>query len=98
MPSMANAELRGQIDGAIGSGEWQQAARGLRTLWESDAGAPVAGFVVSRFEKLRGHLELTPHRCAILRSFTVEPMVPLLRAAAFVSGIDLTIHLGDFNT
>jgi FkbH-like protein len=34
---------------------------------------------------------------AILRSFTVEPLVPLLRADAFSSGLDLAVHVGDFN-
>jgi FkbH-like protein len=66
-------------------------------MWRSDPGPAAAGFVVSRFEKLRGTLALVPFRLAILRSFTVEPVVPVLRAAAFVSGIDLTVQLGDFN-
>jgi FkbH-like protein len=40
---------------------------------------------------------MLPYRLAILRSFTVEPAVPLLRASAFSVGIDLTVQLGDFN-
>src|SRR5258708_389664 len=40
---------------------------------------------------------MLPYRLAILRSFTVEPAVPLLRACAFSVGIDLTVQLGDFN-
>jgi FkbH-like protein len=46
---------------------------------------------------LHGQAHFTPHRLAILRSFTLEPVVPLLRAEAFVSGIDVTVRLGDFN-
>jgi FkbH-like protein len=46
---------------------------------------------------LRDKLPLVPARLAILRSFTVEPIVPLLRAAAFTAGIDLTVHVGAFN-
>jgi FkbH-like protein len=34
---------------------------------------------------------------AILRSFTVEPLLPLLRAGAFCYGIDLAVKIGDFN-
>ena len=34
---------------------------------------------------------------AVLRSFTVEPLVPLLRAAGFANGLDLTVWTGDFN-
>jgi FkbH-like protein len=33
----------------------------------------------------------------VLRSFTVEPAIPLLRASAFCNQIDLTVQLGDFN-
>jgi FkbH-like protein len=73
------------------------AANALGEMWRSDPGPAAAGFVVSRFEKLRGVVPLMPYRFAILRSFTVEPVIPVLRAAAFVSGLDLTVHLGDFN-
>src|ERR1019366_2217040 len=49
------------------------------------------------YEKLRGTLPLVPYRVAILRSFTLEPAIPLLRAEAFLHGIDLTHQDGDFN-
>ena len=41
---------------------------------------------------------LSAARVAILRSFTVEPMVPLLRAHALVSGIDAAVFVGEFNS
>jgi FkbH-like protein len=53
---------------------------------------------VARYEKLRSHVPLATYRVAILRSFTVEPLVPMLRAAAFANGIDLTVQVGGFNT
>jgi predicted enzyme involved in methoxymalonyl-ACP biosynthesis len=46
---------------------------------------------------MRGSLDLRRHRCAILRSFTVEPIVPTLEACAWTSGIDLAVHTGEFN-
>jgi len=52
---------------------------------------------VSRFEGLREQIPLKPCRVAILRSFVVEPVVPLARAMAFVRGMDLEVHLSDFN-
>ena len=54
--------------------------------------------MTSRFDELRDKLALTKFKLAILRSFTVEPIVPLLRAEAFAYGIDLEVHVGDFNT
>ncbi len=90
-------DLRHGIDNLLAAGEWQKAARQLRLLWEKEAAAPLAGYIVSSFGKVRQHLELTQRRCAILRSFTVEPMVPVLKACAFTWGIDLEVHVGDFN-
>ena len=43
-------------------------------------------------------MALLPCRLAVLRSFTLEPVVPLVRAGAFAGGIDLTVDLGGFNT
>jgi FkbH-like protein len=94
---MGASDLRQQIDEFLETAQWQRAARELCVLWQSEGGAPLAGYVVSAFRRMRQHLELTPHRCAILRSFTVEPIVPLLEACAFTSGIDLTMHIGEFN-
>ncbi len=49
-------------------------------------------------DQTRAPLALTKFKLAILRSFTVEPIVPLLRAEAFAYGIDLEVRVGDFNT
>ena len=88
---------RKEIDTILAAGDWTGAARSLARLWDRDSSAGAAGWIVSRYEKLRGHHSMLPYRWAILRSFTVEPMVPFLRAAAFVRGIDLQVHLGEFN-
>ena len=89
--------LRGEVDRLLEDSEWSAAAARLGALWRAESSSATAPFVVSRFEKLRGKLPLLPFRVAILRSFTVEPMVPLLRAQAFCFGIDLSVHIGDFN-
>lgn len=95
---MGIAEARTEIEAAMEGGEWRKAARLAQSLWEREAGSATANFVAACVEKLRGHVDLTAHRCAILRSFTVEPLVPLLRAAAFAAGIDLMVLVGEFNT
>jgi FkbH-like protein len=89
---------REAIGAAIAGGDFA-AARAMLAVFD---GRPLdtasASFVVSRFEKLRGNVPLTPFRVAILRSFTVEPLVPVLRAVAFLAGIDLQVRVGQFNT
>ena len=91
-------QLREEIDHLIAVGDALGASLRLTELWQQETGAAVASFLISRYEKLRGARPFIPHRLAILRSFTLEPVVPLLRAAAFVAGVDLTVHLGGFNT
>ena len=94
---MNHTEARQEIDRLIAAQDAPAAARALADLWTHEASPSAASFVVQRFEQLRSSLKLQPYRVAILRSFTVEPMVPLLRAAAFCAGIDLTVHVSDFN-
>jgi FkbH-like protein len=89
--------LRDEIEAWIEGDEVEQARSGLERLWREDPSPATAGFVVARFERLRGRVSLVPSRVFILRSFTVEPVVPLLRAAAFAGGIDLEVELGGFN-
>jgi FkbH-like protein len=91
------SELRQEIDRSIAADDVAGATRSLAELWAKDYSSPAASFLCSRYEQLRPNLNLLPYRLAILRSFTVEPMVPLLRAAAFNAGIDLTIRLSEFN-
>jgi FkbH-like protein len=90
-------QLRADIDSLIASGSADAAYRCLAELWRTEKGPAAAAFVVARAEQLRDQLSLLPYRLAILRSFTVEPVVPLLRASAFFFGIDLTVQVGDFN-
>jgi FkbH-like protein len=92
-----SSEIRQEIDRSIAGQDAQAATRGLRDLWGHEASPSAAAFVVQRFEQLGPLLKLQPYRLAILRSFTVEPMVPLLRASAFCAGIDLSVHVADFN-
>ena len=94
---MEIAEFRQEVDGAIARGDASGAARLLAAAWESDPGSALAGFVASRYDRIAGRLGLLRQRWAILRSFTVEPVVPLLKAGAYAAGVALETHLGEFN-
>jgi FkbH-like protein len=90
--------LREEVDECIAAGHAGRAATALRQIFRVEGGSSAAAsFVVSRYEKIREALGLQQHRVAILRSFTVEPVVPLLRAAGFAAGLDLSVHIGEFN-
>ena len=94
---MKSSILREEIDQLILAHAAGPASTCLNQLWREEAGPSAAGFVVSRYEQLRQSFQQTLCRLFILRSFTVEPVVPLLRAAAFVNEIDLTVQVGGFN-
>src|SRR6267143_1261866 len=100
------SNLRAEVDGLIARGAFDLASQRLAELWRRDPASGTASFVTSRLDELHektrdnlgDKLALTKFKLAILRSFTVEPIVPLLRAEAFAYGVDLEVHVGDFNT
>ena len=94
---MVTGEFREGVDRAIALGDASGAAKMLASAWELEPGSALAGFVSSRYDRIAGRLGLLPQRWAILRSFTVEPIVPLLKAGAYAGGIALQTHLGEFN-
>ena len=76
---MTGLSLRQEIDRHIASNAAALAAARLGELWQKEASPSTAGFVVSRYERLRSCMSLLSHRAFILRSFTIEPVIPLLR-------------------
>jgi FkbH-like protein len=70
----------------------------MRRYRKENLDPAAAAFVVSQFAKIRDSLPMKRCRLHILRSFTVEPLVLLLRAFAAVHDIDCEISIGDFNT
>ena len=92
------SNLRAEVDRLIAEGSADAASRRLAELWRREPGAATASFVNLRIDQLRDKLPLTKFKLAFLRSFTIEPIVPLLRAEAFTYGIDVEVYVGDFNT
>ena len=96
-PELAKPDLRAEIDEAICAGAAEKANRLLLELARKESSPASAAFILIRLGKLRGKVPLLQYRLAILRSFTVEPVVTMLQAASFSCGIDLQVHIGDFN-
>jgi FkbH-like protein len=96
-PNLSTDVTREQIDLFIDAGD-PAAGPAMAAFWRQSPGTGSAAFIVKRFEMLRDKIHLTRRKLAILRSFTIEPAVPLLRAAAFTAGLDLDVQIGDFNT
>ena len=93
----APAGIRAQIDAAIAAGQTGRALSLLKSYWFADPSLSVAPFVLDRIAKTPGGPPAVARTVRILRSFTVEPLVPLVRAAAACWGVDATVKLGEFN-
>jgi FkbH-like protein len=94
---METGEFRKDVDRAIARGDASGAAGMLASAWDQAPGLALAGFVASRYDRIAGRLGLLRQRWAILRSFTVEPAVPVFKAGAYAAGVALETHLGEFN-
>lgn len=90
-------DLRHEIDLLIASASARLAASLIDELWRRQPNLASAAFLVSRIDQLREQLNCTTFRVAILRSFTLEPAVSLLRAAAFRYRLDPQVNVGGFN-
>lgn len=92
-----NLELRELAVEAIAAGRPREAARRLSELWTVCPSPASAQFIVARFQELQGALPLQAVRIHIERSFTVEPVIPVLRAKGYLHGFDLEVRVGGFD-
>jgi len=92
-----SAELRSHIEELIDNCQWSEAHLRVGDLWQLEKKAAAASYVLSCYERLRPHLPLVECRISLLRSMTIEPLIPILRSAALVCGIDPIVQVGQFN-
>ena len=90
-------EARGRISALLSENKASDAKAELALLWGRYPSMSNASFVASTMDRLTAEFPLAPHRVAFLRSFTVEPIVPFLRASATVHGIGIESWVGEFN-
>ncbi|WP_293454075.1 HAD family hydrolase [Phenylobacterium sp.] len=91
------ADPRAAIDAAIAAGDLAAARRLAAAYWRDHVNASAARYLLGRLDSLWPAGAVREHRVAILRSFTVEPVVPLLQAEAALAGIRIAPWVGEFN-
>lgn len=91
-------DLRSEIDALISAQDAGSATVRMSALWRQQPTLATANYLALRIDKLRRLSPLQTLRVAFMRSFTIEPLIPLLRASAFAYHLDLQIQAGDFNT
>lgn len=92
------AVMRDQVEDAIKRQDWSTMRYMLRAIWGADPTPGTASYILSKGELLKAHVPFSSYKMAVVRSFTVEPVIPLCRAAALMKGLDLTIEVCGFNT
>ena len=90
--------LKKKVDELFQKENFIEAGLRLKDLWKTCPSLAISRFVSNRFKALQGHTELMPVRIAVLRSYTLEPAVEMLKAGAFASGFDPSVYIGEFNT
>ncbi len=86
--------MREAINEAIEAGRYGEARSAVEMLWKGQPTGAVANYVLSCIPRWRQTIPGKPWRVYFLRSFTLEPMVPLLRAGGGLEGLDLTVGVG----
>lgn len=95
------ANMRQNIELALNAKDASLARALTAELWAAYPGPASAPIVLSTFKSLRGlgnEVETNKLNLCVLRSFAVEPSIPILKAAALLGNIELNLTLGGFNT
>src|ERR1035438_9856161 len=88
---------RESIQIALAQKDWYTASMLMRRLLRGSSNPAIASYVLKSVAALEDPPSSTHLRIAFLRSFTLEPAIPLLKASAALYGIQLTVQVGEFN-
>jgi FkbH-like protein len=91
-------DLRGRL-AAAAKDSGSATARALAgQLWQAVPTLATAGFLVKTLRGSQAAYQWPMRRVFLLRSFTVEPLIPLLVAEGLAAGVVFEVSVGDFNT
>jgi len=68
-----------------------------RQYWRAEPSASSARHILGLFDRLNEGVRVSTHRVAVVRSFTVEPLLPMLQAEGALDGCRVETWTGDFN-
>lgn len=91
-----NAHLA-SADRHIAAGDVLRATAALRDHFTAEPSLAAARAVLARLDGTSASSDRVKYRVWVLRSYTIEPIFPLLRAGALLESLDLQLRAGDFN-
>ena len=95
---MTEADFSRTFEQALAAGDKTTARVALRHIFETRPNLTNAQLVLKYANELGFRTSGDQFKVAILRAYTVEPLVPLLQASATLAGLNLRIEVGGFNT
>jgi len=88
---------RDAIRESLKGGELKSAIARLKQFWSVSPNLQVASFVNAELGQQKQEL-FSKKKVFVLRSSTIEPIIPLFRASGYLLGFELDVTVGDFNT
>jgi FkbH-like protein len=95
---MDHKELQQSLSEALEKRDSRSVQILLRRMFQSEPSLTNAQSVLKHSTEANFSIPKEPFKVAFLRAFTVEPLLPVMKAAALVGGINLQIEIGNFNT
>jgi len=89
--------FKAKAEQAFEQGQMAIAREYLREIWKRKPSSATASFILNCQSRYRDIWPVRSCRVAVLRSFTVEPLVPLLRATAMLEDLDVSMEVGLLN-
>ncbi|MBL8291790.1 MAG: HAD family hydrolase [Bryobacterales bacterium] len=90
-------DIRATVDRMLAGGDGARALATLRLLWNVQPNAATAALIESYRDRLVRLRRFSDCRLAVLRSFTLEPLIPILRAQALLDEINVVCELTPLN-
>jgi FkbH-like protein len=93
----AAANSRATINELIAAGCRGEALAAAREHWAEGAASSSSRYIQSLLTQLWPQDQIVTHKVAFLRSYTIEPLLPLLEATAALDGCRIEAWVGQFN-
>lgn len=91
-------ELQQSLSEAISAKNARSVQIALRRIFQAEPNLANAQLVLKHASEAKFLVSKDPFKVAFLRAFTVEPLLPIMKAAALVGGVNLEVEVGSFNT
>jgi len=95
---MSHTELHQAVSEAVASKDSRALQVALRRLFQAAPNLANAQLLLKHSDEAGFTISKQPFKVAFLRAFTVEPLLPIIKAAAVIGGIHLQVEMGNFNT